>query len=52
MESACPELLEMFSKYVYGRVPQDVPKVSWTVKTVDHEIGRLHARHRAGSDPD
>jgi hypothetical protein len=33
-----PELMEMFSKYVYGRVPQNVPKVSWTVTTVDHEM--------------
>src|ERR1700691_1193146 len=33
-----PELIEMYSKYVYGRVPQDVPKVTWTVKTVDHEM--------------
>jgi hypothetical protein len=33
-----PELLEMFSKYVYGREPRDVPKVTWTVKTVDHEM--------------
>jgi hypothetical protein len=33
-----PELLEMYSKYVYGRVPQNVPKVTWTVKTVDHEM--------------
>jgi hypothetical protein len=33
-----PELIEMFSKYVYGRVPQNVPKVSWTVQTVDHEM--------------
>ena len=33
-----PELIEMFSKYVYGRVPQNVPKVSWSVKTVDHEM--------------
>lgn len=33
-----PELVEMFSKYVYGRVPNDVPKVTWTVKTVDHEM--------------
>jgi hypothetical protein len=33
-----PELVEMFSKYVYGRVPTNVPKVTWTVKTVDHEI--------------
>jgi hypothetical protein len=33
-----PELLERFSKYVYGRVPQNVPKVSWTVTTVDREM--------------
>lgn len=33
-----PELVEMFSKYVYGRVPSGVPKVAWTVKTVDHEM--------------
>ena len=33
-----PELVDMFSKYVYGRVPNDVPKVTWTVKTVDHEM--------------
>ena len=33
-----PELIEMFSKYVYGRVPENVPKVSWTVTTVDHEM--------------
>ena len=33
-----PELIEMFSKYVYGRVPNNVPKVSWKVNTVDHEM--------------
>ena len=33
-----PELLEMFSKFVYGRVPKDVPAVNWTVKTLDHEM--------------
>jgi hypothetical protein len=33
-----PQLVEMFSKYVYGRVPADVPKVTWTVKTIDHEV--------------
>jgi hypothetical protein len=33
-----PEIIEMFSKYVYGRVPNNVPKVSWTVNTVDHEM--------------
>ena len=32
-----PEIVEMFSKYVYGRVPNNVPKVTWTVNTVDHE---------------
>jgi len=33
-----PELLEMFSKYVYGRVPNSVPKVTWSVTAVDHEM--------------
>jgi len=32
-----PEIVEMFSKYVYGRVPADVPRVKWTVKAEDHE---------------
>ena len=32
-----PELVEMFSKFVYGRVPAHIPKVSWTVMAVDHE---------------
>ncbi|MFY9853126.1 MAG: hypothetical protein WAK26_04510, partial [Terracidiphilus sp.] len=33
-----PELLELFSKYVYGRVPNTVPKVTWTVTAVDREM--------------
>jgi hypothetical protein len=33
-----PELIDMFSEYVYGRVPRDVPKVTWTVNAVDHEL--------------
>jgi hypothetical protein len=33
-----PELLEMFSTYVYGRVPDNLPKVSWTVTAVDREM--------------
>ena len=33
-----PEIIEMYSKYVYGRVPNGVPKVSWTVNTVDQEM--------------
>jgi hypothetical protein len=33
-----PELTEMLSKYVYGRVPRNMPKVNWTVTAVDHEM--------------
>jgi hypothetical protein len=33
-----PEIVDMEEKYVYGRVPQDVPKVTWTVTAVDHEF--------------
>jgi hypothetical protein len=33
-----PELVEMLSKTVYGRVPTDLPKVTWTVTAVDHEM--------------
>jgi len=33
-----PELVEMFSKYVYGRVPKDVPRVTWKVNAEDHEM--------------
>jgi hypothetical protein len=38
VEERRPELLEMYSKYVYGRVPNRVPKVTWTVTAVDHEM--------------
>jgi hypothetical protein len=37
-EKRRPELLEMFSKYVYGTVPKNVPAVKWQVNTVDHEM--------------
>jgi hypothetical protein len=33
-----PELLELFSKYVYGRVPNLLPRVTWTVTAVDREL--------------
>jgi hypothetical protein len=33
-----PEIVEMFEKYVYGRVPAAVPKVTWTVAATDHEM--------------
>ncbi len=32
-----PEIVEMYSKYVYGSVPKNVPKVTWKVTAVDHE---------------
>jgi hypothetical protein len=33
-----PEIIEGYEKYVYGRIPKDVPKVTWTVNAVDHEF--------------
>jgi hypothetical protein len=33
-----PELVEMFSKYVYGRLPANLPKVTWSVSAVDREM--------------
>ncbi len=33
-----PELLEDFEKEIYGRVPKNVPKVSWTVTITDREF--------------
>jgi len=36
-EQRRPEIVEMFDKNVYGRVPPGVPKVTWTVTAVDRE---------------
>src|SRR6188768_2503808 len=33
-----PELIEDLEKEVYGRLPKNIPKVTWTVKVVDREI--------------
>jgi hypothetical protein len=33
-----PEIVDMFEKNVYGRIPKDVPKVMWHVTAVDHEM--------------
>ncbi|MEI9967671.1 MAG: hypothetical protein WDM87_03225 [Terracidiphilus sp.] len=41
-----PELVEMLSKYVYGFVPGDLPKVTWTVTAVDHEMIALRRSSR------
>jgi hypothetical protein len=32
-----PHLLDVFEQEIYGRVPADVPKVTWSVETVDNE---------------
>ena len=32
-----PQIVAMYEKYVYGRIPNDVPPVHWTVGIVDHE---------------
>jgi len=37
-----PELIEDFEREVYGRVPNNTPKVTWTVKITDREfVGRI-----------
>jgi hypothetical protein len=33
-----PEIVEDFEREVYGRVPKDAPKVTWTVEAVDREM--------------
>lgn len=37
-EQRRPEIVELFEKYVYGRVPPNVPKVTWTVTATDPEM--------------
>lgn len=39
-----PEIVEDFEREVYGRIPKNVPKVTWRVKVTDREfIGRTPA---------
>ena len=33
-----PELIEEFEQEVYGKIPNNVPKVTWTTKVVDREF--------------
>jgi hypothetical protein len=33
-----PELVEAFEKEVYGRLPKNIPQVTWAVKVVDREF--------------
>jgi len=37
-EQRRPQIVEMYSKYVYGFVPPNVPKVTWSVNAIDHEM--------------
>lgn len=33
-----PEIIEDLEKEVYGRLPKNIPKVTWTVKVTDREV--------------
>src|SRR5688572_2045923 len=33
-----PEIVEEFEREVYGRLPKNIPKVTWTVKVTDREV--------------
>ncbi len=33
-----PQIIDGYSEYVYGRVPKDIPHVTWAVTAVDHEM--------------
>lgn len=35
-----PEIVELFEREVYGRVPENVPEVQWTVEITDREFVR------------
>jgi hypothetical protein len=37
-EQRRPELIEIFEKEVYGRIPANLPKVTWIVTATDHEM--------------
>lgn len=33
-----PQIVDAYSEYVYGRVPKNLPKVTWSVLATDHEL--------------
>ncbi|RYY58809.1 MAG: acetylxylan esterase, partial [Chitinophagaceae bacterium] len=46
-----PEIIEDFEREMYGRVPANVPEVTWTAKVTDYEfVGRtpVIAKHMTG----
>jgi hypothetical protein len=44
-----PEIVEGLEEYVYGRMPKDVPKVTWTVTACERD-GWVSRRDREGTD--
>jgi hypothetical protein len=47
-----PEIVEDFDREVLGRVPNNVPKVTWTVtKTVTGTVGPLYCGRKAAGGP-
>lgn len=36
-EKRRPEIVDLYEKYVYGRIPKNVPRVTWSVRAVDYE---------------
>lgn len=45
MEVRRPEIIEAFESEIYGRVPENVPSVSWTVEAEEIEfVGRMRAK--------
>jgi hypothetical protein len=41
-EKRRPQIVEMFEKDVYGRVPKNAPSVKWSVTAIDHERISFH----------
>lgn len=37
-EKRRPEIVEGFERYIYGRVPKNIPKVTWSVVATDKEM--------------
>ncbi len=41
-EQRRPEIVAMYEDNVYGHIPDHLPAVTWTVKTIDHETVGFH----------
>ena len=49
-ETRRKEILEDFEREVVGRVPKDVPKVTWTVEETVNTVGRRRPGRRPARD--